>query len=116
MIRRPPRSTRTDTLFPYTTLFRSLRQLTVAPAVGERLDIVGTVGLQRLHLAARALGGRDPFGGVGVATVGAVPARRAHARDEVDVRRLNIGEPGAARREGVGLRVEIVHRCTPPGQ
>src|SRR3546814_5644217 len=26
MIRRPPRSTRTDTLFPYTTLFRSDRQ------------------------------------------------------------------------------------------
>src|SRR3546814_5382095 len=26
MIRRPPRSTRTDTLFPYTTLFRSFRQ------------------------------------------------------------------------------------------
>src|SRR3546814_10911615 len=26
MIRRPPRSTRTDTLFPYTTLFRSKRQ------------------------------------------------------------------------------------------
>src|SRR3546814_20512542 len=25
MIRRPPRSTRTDTLFPYTTLFRSFR-------------------------------------------------------------------------------------------
>src|SRR3546814_14039138 len=27
MIRRPPRSTRTDTLFPYTTLFRSHRNL-----------------------------------------------------------------------------------------
>src|SRR3546814_13361373 len=27
MIRRPPRSTRTDTLFPYTTLFRSVQQL-----------------------------------------------------------------------------------------
>src|SRR3546814_15016749 len=27
MIRRPPRSTRTDTLFPYTTLFRSVRAL-----------------------------------------------------------------------------------------
>src|SRR3546814_3309674 len=27
MIRRPPRSTRTDTLFPYTTLFRSLSAL-----------------------------------------------------------------------------------------
>src|SRR3546814_9389737 len=28
MIRRPPRSTRTDTLFPYTTLFRSFIQAT----------------------------------------------------------------------------------------
>src|SRR3546814_19642502 len=27
MIRRPPRSTRTDTLFPYTTLFRSWRSI-----------------------------------------------------------------------------------------
>src|SRR3546814_9157887 len=27
MIRRPPRSTRTDTLFPYTTLFRSVGRL-----------------------------------------------------------------------------------------
>src|SRR3546814_13446753 len=27
MIRRPPRSTRTDTLFPYTTLFRSVARL-----------------------------------------------------------------------------------------
>src|SRR3546814_10164790 len=32
MIRRPPRSTRTDTLFPYTTLFRSNYTLTVGPA------------------------------------------------------------------------------------
>src|SRR3546814_10249472 len=31
MIRRPPRSTRTDTLFPYTTLFRSLFQIDPAP-------------------------------------------------------------------------------------
>src|SRR3546814_1585830 len=30
MIRRPPRSTRTDTLFPYTTLFRSLYPFPVA--------------------------------------------------------------------------------------
>src|SRR3546814_19013542 len=30
MIRRPPRSTRTDTLFPYTTLFRSPRALIYA--------------------------------------------------------------------------------------
>src|SRR3546814_1309917 len=31
MIRRPPRSTRTDTLFPYTTLFRSLRGAAASP-------------------------------------------------------------------------------------
>src|SRR3546814_15610834 len=31
MIRRPPRSTRTDTLFPYTTLFRSLRHEQAGP-------------------------------------------------------------------------------------
>src|SRR3546814_5203286 len=29
MIRRPPRSTRTDTLFPYTTLFRSLHEVRI---------------------------------------------------------------------------------------
>src|SRR3546814_16135726 len=34
MIRRPPRSTRTDTLFPYTTLFRSHRG--PGEAAGER--------------------------------------------------------------------------------
>src|SRR3546814_7794779 len=33
MIRRPPRSTRTDTLFPYTTLFRSLRRLRHVPGL-----------------------------------------------------------------------------------
>src|SRR3546814_19380457 len=30
MIRRPPRSTRTDTLFPYTTLFRSRSEYSIA--------------------------------------------------------------------------------------
>src|SRR3546814_17325606 len=34
MIRRPPRSTRTDTLFPYTTLFRSLELRSTAGRVG----------------------------------------------------------------------------------
>src|SRR3546814_20798066 len=33
MIRRPPRSTRTDTLFPYTTLFRSLERTGRQPFV-----------------------------------------------------------------------------------
>src|SRR3546814_19059858 len=38
MIRRPPRSTRTDTLFPYTTLFRSTR------AAGDVVHDDGEVG------------------------------------------------------------------------
>src|SRR3546814_3686758 len=41
MIRRPPRSTRTDTLFPYTTLFRSLGVTvqTLTPAVARQLQL-----------------------------------------------------------------------------
>src|SRR3546814_8966709 len=35
MIRRPPRSTRTDTLFPYTTLFRSALELKIVGRVRE---------------------------------------------------------------------------------
>src|SRR3546814_1400049 len=38
MLRRPPRSTRTDTLFPYTTLFRSGH----APASGHRSPAIVT--------------------------------------------------------------------------
>src|SRR3546814_5568124 len=37
MIRRPPRSTRTDTLLPYTTLFRSVLLLVVLRVVGDRV-------------------------------------------------------------------------------
>src|SRR3546814_13288608 len=49
MIRRPPRSTLTDTLFPYTTLFRSLG-LDVAGAVEELLDqaLAAAEGADRL--------------------------------------------------------------------
>src|SRR3546814_5950847 len=36
MIRRPPRSTRTDTLFPYTTLFRSLPYAFVALEISDQ--------------------------------------------------------------------------------
>src|SRR3546814_9807432 len=39
MIRRPPRSTRTDTLFPYTTLFRSSpKPLTVRQSTTSRIS------------------------------------------------------------------------------
>src|SRR3546814_2256395 len=39
MIRRPPRSTRTDTLFPYTTLFRSMARLLLDQCDAEDVEI-----------------------------------------------------------------------------
>src|SRR3546814_17190885 len=50
MIRRPPRSTRTDTLFPYTTLFRSYAYFLVPSKralnadAQKRLDAIETLG------------------------------------------------------------------------
>src|SRR3546814_4089533 len=71
MIRRPPRSTRTDTLFPYTTLFRALalklmRQLGPArpddPACGQHMHEIG------LHHVQQALVmGDEKHGLVGLA-------------------------------------------------
>src|SRR3546814_6749199 len=50
MIRRPPRSTRTDTLFPYTTLFRSFHMVNAAAA---RRFHVGNVEPARLWMGLR---------------------------------------------------------------
>src|SRR3546814_11441080 len=71
MIRRPPRSTRTDTLFPYTTLFRSafgdqplppqrLRgtDLATEPGIADRL---GRAGHQLLVEPGRGIGMRQPI-------------------------------------------------------
>src|SRR3546814_18016111 len=49
MIRRPPRSTRTDTLFPYTTLFRSL---SAASEAGFRIMLVLETHAHADHLTA----------------------------------------------------------------
>src|SRR3546814_5006292 len=43
MIRRPPRSTRTDTLFPYTTLFRSRSHAHAMLIAADLVDIMGIV-------------------------------------------------------------------------
>src|SRR3546814_2268477 len=54
MIRRPPRSTRNDTLFPYTTLFRSK----------GRVDDLTLGGHENVPIGPVALGEHDPFGRV----------------------------------------------------
>src|SRR3546814_577157 len=102
MIRRPPRSTRTDTLFPYTTLFRSVAQVQkgvwlVRPeiladaagvVVGDRArigDVAGRCDPDVEHAVDR----RDPAQVLAVGTdlhVGALGiAEQRVARDQFDV-------------------------------
>src|SRR3546814_2614407 len=63
MIRRPPRSTRTDTLFPYTTLFRSLasrvnaRTVYTAAAVGSTITIQAAVAGTPFTISAETTNG-----------------------------------------------------------
>src|SRR3546814_6201684 len=66
MIRRPPRSTRTDTLFPYTTLFRSaqISQYVQYDLTGSVIgDLAPTV---RMH-DGDAVGVQDMLGAAGLA-------------------------------------------------
>src|SRR3546814_16890512 len=58
MVRRPPRSTRTDTLFPYTTLFRSIwLQPAEIRAAGDRRDYCAIdAGLRSADLRQRDVG------------------------------------------------------------
>src|SRR3546814_14148685 len=59
MIRRPPRSTRTDTLFPYTTLFRSGDDLRLAVGVedlGIDVDAVEHPRQAQSHLVEVGIG------------------------------------------------------------
>src|SRR3546814_13610597 len=60
MIRRPPRSTRTDTLFPYTTLVRSeMNHAAALSALGDRKT--ARAALESLYDRSRkARGERDP--------------------------------------------------------
>src|SRR3546814_1016922 len=77
MVRRPPRSTRTDTLFPYTTLFRSL-------GVDHR-QVGGVLRHQVGRLQARhcrPLAAADLFGEAGGVVLGGQPVERHVDRSE----------------------------------
>src|SRR3546814_16858249 len=84
MIRRPPRSTRTDTLFPYTTLFRSPDLQAVPRKYGARRDQPEPA----LHAATRGVAHNK--GGTGP-----LPLPASH-------RLLSSGRPGG----GAGRRSE----------
>src|SRR3546814_18902594 len=79
MIRRPPRSTRTDTLFPYTTLFRSSVGAQPSDRVARFLDAAGVQ-----ERAAR----NNPNK--------AVPGEKAQERAEEKAQKLADAEEAAA--------------------
>src|SRR3546814_19282527 len=98
MIRRPPRSTLTDTLFPYTTLFRS--QLSV-----------GAEGLGLLCLDAPVSGGEAGAqngtlsimcGGTKAAFDAAEPVMQAYA-----ARMVHIGGPGPGQTPTMATKIAI---------
>src|SRR3546814_18035 len=103
MLRRPPRSTRTDTLFPYTTLFRSEH-------LGDHLRLVG-VGRDRQIAARENLGMPhdvlDRCAGIAhpVAAMRAGPKDRRRRFLQLPIARMAIGEHA-----GVGDIIELEYR------
>src|SRR3546814_9983856 len=81
MIRRPPRSTRTDTLFPYTTLFRSARDV-------ERAD--HRRGEPAAGLVRRAAGGSGAsFAQARGALCAAAPRSEEHTSELQSLMRIS---------------------------
>src|SRR3546814_13630576 len=104
MIRRPQRSTRTDTLFPYTTLFRSAvrgRKL-VADDRGAQRDRVRLVD----HLAP-ALAGAVEVESIGRILLAIVTARAVEAAVGTDV---DEPRPGDAAQSRQAMREQRVDR------
>src|SRR3546814_9747417 len=130
MRRRPPRSTRTDTLFPYTTLFRSdldakltvkddevglVNHRSVQPSVDSRertrkqpqagqpraLDATATLA-STVHVSARR--SRHADGGTGVRMM--IPIVSAFANRANHVRRARRGQPRVCRRRRPPTHVE----------
>src|SRR3546814_11758672 len=108
MRRRPPRSTRTDTLFPYTALFRS------AAAVGGQAHVVGQQSGERFDRTGGdcgAEGGEQlslPRGRGGVADLRLLDVA-TRARHQLPARRLLQVEGARSEERRVGT--ECVRTC-----
>src|SRR3546814_1761440 len=128
MIRRPPRSTRTDTLFPYPTLFRSVaggeagqEQVDGAAEVAGRIvDVAQAQAQPALHgdqvdqvLQVVVVGGdglRAHGRGVVAETVGLV-VEHVEGADVVAIEQVDVAVhqafDGAAARGGGGARIAV---------
>src|SRR3546814_1668866 len=100
MIRRPPRSTRTDTLFPYTTLFRSRKAL--SPRGGKVLVVNPQPQIQKVFDLVKAVPMNEIF----------APTTEADAYLDTMQRKVLQGDDDDLR---PGERCEIgrAHVCTP---
>src|SRR3546814_2762723 len=100
MIRRPPRSTRTDTLFPYTTLFRSQQHHALRPLQAHR------------RADPRHAGGRQAIadGATDRRSEARVPRRDAEIAGGGDVDAAAHGPPLHHRDGGAGYGVESAHQ------
>src|SRR3546814_1483791 len=87
MLRRPPRSTRTDTLFPYTTLFRS-----AARHAAEAWNL-HTAGKQRAVDVGKGIGvGRDTRRlAIAMVELAIVPCGRVHRAENVGDDLVRVG-------------------------
>src|SRR3546814_18636497 len=108
MLRRPPRSTRTDTLFPYTTLFRSQRF-----GGGLPKQYATLAGMPLLRHTLRAFAAHPAVG-----TVRAVIHPDDRALYDAAAEGLGLAEPvagGASRQESVLRGLESL-AADPPGR
>src|SRR3546814_1419967 len=80
MIRRPPRSTRTDPLFPYTTLFRSLGNVAMASFPSQE----GLLQSGDAHWRASGASGNAVYGAAGSGSFGSLESG-ALERSNVDI-------------------------------
>src|SRR3546814_11584130 len=108
MIRRPPRSTRTDTLFPYTTLFRSVDLERGRPVRGDVHPVSSQAWDERLGASPRPVPATaKPVAGTG-RSEGCVLGHQARHQDERDA---GVGH-GARSRRPHYLEHGRVHRTT----
>src|SRR3546814_15592938 len=103
MKRRPPRSTRTDTLFPYTTLFRSVRGI----AAARQIPVDAKPDRQRRGRGGQPIDGIMPteVDRPDIAQRGETPADRP---------RQPAAREGERIQHGTGVVDRRPRRCAPP--
>src|SRR3546814_10671119 len=117
MIRRPPRSTRTDTLFPYTTLFRSIGDQTGQLFVKTDPEHALTVRIEG-HIVAELRGDGDASLAIDRGEIGAGVSARRYNRHRRRTRSRPTGQKfpdrglaGFRAKDRTSTRLNSSHYC-----